>query len=214
MTRSGGDVFEEGDVGVALNGNLVVVVDDDQLAEAQGAREGCRLGCHAFLEVPVGGKGIGVMVYDLVAGAVVTRGQPALREGHADGVGQTLAQRAGGYFNAGGEAVFGVPGGPAAPLTELLEFLHGKIVTRQMEHGIKEGGGVTGGEDEAVAVGPVGIGRIVLEETVPQHVCHRGSAHRCAGMPGPRLLDCVYGQQADGVNAELVKSRNGQGNPL
>jgi hypothetical protein len=59
----------------------------------------------------------GVVVDDLgpEAGA-----QRFLGDGEAHGIGQALAQRAGGRLDPRGMAVFGVPGGARAPLAEAL----------------------------------------------------------------------------------------------
>ena len=74
------------------------------------AGERARLGRDALLEVAVGGDHEGVVVDDLVAGAVEARGQHALGERHADGVGDALAERAGRDLDAGRVAVLGVAG--------------------------------------------------------------------------------------------------------
>ncbi len=73
-----GHVLAEGDVGAALDGDIVVIVEHDQLAEPHGTGHGCGLRCDALLEVAVGDYGVGVVVNDLVAGLVVPAGQPAL----------------------------------------------------------------------------------------------------------------------------------------
>ena len=157
-------VFEEGYVGVSLDGNLVVVIYGDELAQAKGSGERGGFGGHSFLKVAIRDQGIGVVVNDFVAGAVEASGQPTLGEGHAHGVGESLPQRAGGDFDAGGEAVFRVTGGLAAPLPELLQLFHGKVIAGQVEQGIQQGRGVSGGKDEAVAVGPAGSEGLCLRK--------------------------------------------------
>ena len=54
-------------------------------------------------------------------------------------------------------------------------------------------------QHEAVAVRPVGIGRVVPEVAVPQHLGNVGHAHRGAGMAGLRFFNGVDSQHADGV---------------
>ena len=64
---------------------------------------------------------------------VAARRDHFFRQCHADGVGKTLAQGAGGGLDPGGVPVFGVPGGLAAPLAEALELIEGKIISAQVE---------------------------------------------------------------------------------
>ena len=68
---------------------------------------------------------------------------------------------------------------------------------------------MAGREDEAVAVGPDRVGRIVIQPLLPEAVGHGRQAHRRAGMAGLRLLDRVDRKRADGVDAELVHLAGG-----
>ena len=76
-----------------------------------------------------------------------------------------------------------------------------QVVARQVEQGILQHGGVAAGEDEPVAVGPVGIGGIVPEEPVPEHVGRGGERHGGARVAGLGCLHRVHGQRPDGVDA-------------
>ena len=59
-----------------------------------------RLGRDALLEVAVRADPVRPVVDDLVAGPVELGGEPALGDGHADGVGEALAERAGRRLDA------------------------------------------------------------------------------------------------------------------
>ena len=118
-------VLAEGDVSVALDGYLIVVIEHDELAQCEGAGHGGGLRRDAFLQIAVRNYGVGVVVDDLMAGFVEPAGQPALGQSHANSVAEALAQGAGGGLHAGGYAVFGMARGLAAPLPKLLEFVHG-----------------------------------------------------------------------------------------
>jgi hypothetical protein len=48
---------------------------------------------------------------------------------------------------------------------------------------------------------------IVLHETRPEYIGHGRSAHGHSGMTRVRLLNCVYGEKPNGVNAQLVELR-------
>ena len=124
--------------------------------------------------------------------------------GDADGHAEALAERAGGDFDAGGLAVLGVAGGVGAPLAELLELRHGQVVAGEMQRAVEQRRGVAVGEDEAVAVDPLGVGGIVLHELVVEQVGDGCAAEGRAGVAGVGLLNGVDGEEAEGVDGELV----------
>ena len=140
-----------------------------------------------------------------MAGAVELVAQAALGDGHPDGVGEALAERAGGRLDARCQAVLGVAGRDAAPLAERLEVLERDLVAGQVEERVEQHAGVAGGQHEPVAIGPVGARRRVAQEPRPDHVGHRRGAHRRARVPGIGLLDGVDRERPDGVDGELVE---------
>ena len=73
-----------------------------------------------------------------------------------DGVGEALAERTGGRFDARCQAPLRVARRPGAPLAEVLQVVDGQVVARQVEHRVEEHRGVPGREHEAVAIRPVG----------------------------------------------------------
>ena len=141
----------------------------------------------------------------VVTGLVVARGQVRFGHGHAHAHRKALAQRAGGHFDAGREAVLGMPGRLAAPLPEVLDLVQREIVTGEMQQRIQQHGAVPARQDEAIAIGPAGIARVVAQELGPQHVGHRRGAHRQTGMAGVGFLHAVDGQEANGIDAELIE---------
>ena len=60
-------------------------------------------------------------------------------------------------------------------------------------------------EHESVAIGPMGVGRVVAEKALPERIGGRRGIHRRARVPGLCLLDGVDGQRANGVDAEPVE---------
>jgi hypothetical protein len=107
------DVLGERDVGAALDGDLVVVVDQDQVAELLGAGDRGGLAADALLEVAVAGDGVDEVVERRGAQRGVGVEQAVLAaggHGHADGVADALAQRTGGGLDAGVWPYSGWPG--------------------------------------------------------------------------------------------------------
>ena len=88
------DVLGEGHRRRPVELDVVVVVEDDQLAQPEVAGEARRLGRDAFLEVAVGRDDVGPVIDDGAVGLVELGRQPSLGDGHPDRVGEALAERA------------------------------------------------------------------------------------------------------------------------
>ena len=95
-------VLGEGDVGVALDADVVVVVDDDQVAQPLMAAQAAGLGGDSLLKAAVAGDDVDPVIEEalsrigrLVEGAAHEAGV----HGHPDGRGEALSERAGGGFH-------------------------------------------------------------------------------------------------------------------
>jgi hypothetical protein len=184
---------------VAVDGDAVVVPEGGQLAQAPGAGERAGLVRDAFHQAAVAEEGVGAVVDDLVAGPVELGGEQFFRHGHADGVGDALAERAGGGLDARRVAVLGVARRLRVQLAELLDVVDADVVAGQVQQGVDEHRAVAVGEHEAVAVGPLRVGRVVAQVVVPQHLGDLRHAHGGAGVAGFGLFDRVHGEGADGA---------------
>jgi hypothetical protein len=197
---AGQDVLGEGQVGGAVNGDAVVVPEDDELGKPPGPSQGAGLSRDPLHQVSVRGQDVGVVVHHHVAGAVELGGQLPFRQGHPHGGGDPLPQRPRGHLHPRGVAVLGVARGLGAPLAEALELLQGKVVAREVEDGVKEHGAVPSGEDEAVPVGPGGVQGVVAQDLPVEEVGQGGHGHGHARVAALGLFHGVYGQEADGVH--------------
>ena len=189
----------------------VVVVQDDQPAQSQVAGDRARLGRHALLHVPVAGDHVGPVVDDVVAGAVELGGEPPLGDRHPHRVAEALAERAGGRLDPGRQAVLGVARRDRAPLAERLEVVEADVVPGQVQERVQQHRRVTRRQHEAVAVGPVRVGRRVAEVARPHRIGHRRGAHGRARVPGVGLLDAVDREGPDGVDRESIELVRGEG---
>ena len=155
------DVLGLGVLGHLVEGDLVGVVEDDEVVELLVGGEGGGLGGDTLLEATVTGEGEDVVVEDLVVVGVVDGLGHLLGGGETDGVGNTLSEGTGGALDAGGVVLgvgeLGVTGGHGVVLTEVLELIDGEVEASKVEPGVKEHGSVAGGKDEAVTVDPLGI---------------------------------------------------------
>ena len=78
----------------AVNGDTIVVVDQDQLAELKRAGERCDFVRNTFHHAAVAKENIRVMIDDLVARPIECRSERAFRKRHAHRVREPLAERA------------------------------------------------------------------------------------------------------------------------
>ena len=62
---------------------------------------------------------------------------------------------------------------------------------------------MTGGEDEAIAVGPDRIIRVEAQVVLPELIGDRCEGHGGAGMPGVGGLNRVHGEATNRVNGRL-----------
>ena len=122
------DVIAIGQVGLALDRNVIAVVEHHEFAQAQMTGQRERLVRKAFHQVTVAGDDIGVMVDRHVGAGIEPRRQHPLRQGHAHGVAAALAQRPGRGLDAHRVPVLGMSRRLASPLPELLQLLHRQVV--------------------------------------------------------------------------------------
>ena len=201
------DVLRPGHRRRAVELDVVVVVEDDQLAEPEVAGERRRL----RRRCPPGGRRRSRCAY-VQWSTIVWPGRlnsDARRRSAIampDRVREALAERPGRRFDARRQRR--TRGAPASSIPT-AGMTSGRRATRRSRSG---GGasreastGVAGRQHEPVAIRPVRVRRRVAEEAGPEHVGHRSGAHRGAGVTGVRLLDAVDRERPDGVDGQLVE---------
>ena len=187
-------VVPHGERRIALDRDVVRVVDENEVGQLHRAGPRADLVRDALLEVAVAAKDPG-----LVRDRRFLGGQ---RE--ADAHGNALAERSRRHLDAGHEPALGVARTAAAPLTEGLELVHRELAhAGEVKERVHEGGGVPAREDKAVAARPQGILRIDVEMLEPENARQVGHAQGRAGMSGVRLLDDVRAEAADGRRHEF-----------
>ncbi len=202
LEAAGHVLAAEGQGGPAIDGDLVVVVEVDEAAQAVVAGEAGRLRRHPLHQVAVRDQGVDEVVLEGVPGAEPRR-EHGLAERHADAVGEALPQRAARDLDARGVPELGMARGPGVELAERLEVLDGEIEAGEVQERVEQHRAVAGREQEAVAPGPAGIPGVEAQVASPQDEGHVGRAHGQARVPAVRLLDGVGGEEADGVDALL-----------
>ena len=152
--------------------HVVGVIENREATKAELTSDGRGLHGHALLKVTITANGVGVMVDDVEARTVESVGEVCLGHGHTHGHREALPKRTRRSLDPRRMTVLGVTGAAAAQLTEGLEVIHGEIVTTQVEQGVEQHGCMTTRENEAVAVEPGRIGRVVTHVMAEQLVAH------------------------------------------
>ena len=193
------DVFGKPAVYFAVDGNIVVVIQYHQFAQAQGAGQRAGFVGNAFHQAAVAEEYIGVVIDNVQAVFIEFGSQQFFGQRHAHSIGNTLSQWAGGGFHTVGVAVFGVAGSFAVELSEVFQVINADIIATQMQQAVQQHGSMAVGEYETIAIVKLRIGRIVLQKAAPQYFCHIGHAHRCARVAGVGLLYRIGRKKTDGV---------------
>jgi len=148
-----------------------------------------------------------VVIDDRMARPIEERREVCLCNRESNRITEALAQRTGGRFHARRVAVLRMPGRAALPLTELLEILERKVIAGQEQQRVEQHRCMARRQNEAIAVEPARILRVVPQMTRPQHVRQRCQRHGRTGMSRVGLLDGVHRQCANGVDTERLEPR-------
>src|SRR4030095_2130181 len=84
------DVFREGKARVALDRDVIVVIDPAEFIQAQMPRQRRRLGRDALHQAAVAANGVNAIVKNIESRPVVARRQPLLGYGYASACGDVL----------------------------------------------------------------------------------------------------------------------------
>ncbi len=131
--EAGRRVVGEPALGFAVDRNAVVVIEDDQLAQPERAGQRTGLVRDAFHKTAVAREAPGVMIHERGIGVIEARCQRGFTQRHAHGIGQTLAQRAGGRLDARGHEVFRMTRGLGMQLTKILDVVERYVIAGQMQ---------------------------------------------------------------------------------
>ena len=189
----------------------VVIIEYDQLSETQvpGERAGFVRG--PLHEVTVAAHHVREMIDDGVRRPIVHGSEVRLRHRHPDCRHDPLSERSRGGLDSCRQPMLGVPRCSAVPLAELADFLQGKVVAAEIQHSVQEHRGMSGRQDETIAVEPRRIARIVAHLPT-EHVGDGGKSHRRAGMAGVGALDGIDGEGPDRLDGELFDGHFLEGN--
>jgi len=195
QAEAGEHVVALSDLYAAIIGHPVVVPEKDELAQAQMSGERDHLLANAFLQAAVADQRVGVMIDDLRPEPFVEEG---FGDGHAGGIGNPLAERAGRRLDAAVRIELRMTLAMRAEFPEGFDFVDGDLlVTAQVEKRVEQHRPMPVRLHEAVAVEPQRILRIELQMAREKGRAGIGGAQRRAGVTLPDALDRVDGQETD-----------------
>ena len=189
-------VFRGGEAGRAVDGDAVVVEQDDQAIQAPMGGQRGGFVTDAFHQAAVTGQRVGVVIAQRRAELLAHH---AFGQRHADGEADALAERAGGAFDAVGKVEFRMSRSLAAETAELFDVVDGDFVAEQIGQRIHQHRAVARRQDETVAVRPFRILRIEFQELREQDRGDVGATERQSGMARTHALDRVHRKGADRI---------------
>ncbi len=212
-----GDILGEGKSGIALDRDVVAIVDPAKIAELQMAGKRGGLAADPLHHAAVAAQREDVVIEQGETRLVEIPRQPVCGNRHADARCNPLAKRSRCGLDTRGQVVFRMTWAFAVELAKALQIVErhrrsadplvifvDRLDAGQVQHRIEQGRGMAGGKHEAIAVRPDRILRIETEEILPQRVDDRRHRHRRARMAGFRLLNGVNAKGANGVDADFV----------
>ena len=123
-----GNIFGEGNIGGTVDGNMVVVIQGNQLSQTQVPGQGAGFSRNPFHIATVTQNHIGVVVHQIAVRLIETTGKMGFRHGQADRIGNALPEGTGGDFHTRSLKVLRVTGGARFPLPKLLDVVKGNAV--------------------------------------------------------------------------------------
>ena len=159
------------------NGNVVVIVDANQIPELQVSCQRRGLAGNAFHGTPISKEAESVVVDQLESWLVEHASGVCLGNSKTNSIGEALSERSSRHFDAGRIVRLRVAGSYAVDLAEVLEVVHAEFVAEEVEESILQHASVAIGQDETVPIEPRRVLRVEGHELVEEDVGHRGHAH-------------------------------------
>jgi hypothetical protein len=142
-----------------------------------------RLGGHTLHQVTVTALDDDPVIDDAETLSVEPSGQKTLGHRHPDGIGHTLAERAGRHLDTRQQSPFGMTSAARSHLTERADVLESHVITGQVQSAVKDHRGMPTREHESVSVRPGRARRVVTQVAGVEPVDDRGDIQRRTRWP-------------------------------
>lgn len=149
-----------------------------------------------FLEAAVTSEGNDVVVEESMLGSVELGRSALARHGVTDGITDALTERASGGFDTWSLVILGMAGSDAVKLAEVFERLKWDVIAGEVQPAVDEHRTVTCGQDEAVAVEPLGSGRVEVERLGEKDGTDFGTTEGESEVAGRAGVDGINGEAA------------------
>ena len=179
-----------------VEGDIIGVVNKDQVVQAEMSGECRRLGRDPFLQATVARETDDAVIKDGVSRGIELRRSHPGGEGHANGIAHALAERPARGLDAGCFAELRVTRRAAVELAEVLQLLQRQVIAGEMKPCVKEHAAVAGRKHETVAVDPPWLVGVVLESATVERRADFGAAERQTEVAGVAGVHGVNGQPA------------------
>ncbi|KJL43250.1 hypothetical protein RR49_00209 [Microbacterium ginsengisoli] len=202
------DVFGERDVGVVFDGDLVRVVDRDQVAQLLMPGQRRRFRGHAFLQVPVTGDHVDVVIERGRARGRVRVEQAPLVAGRVrepDRGRQPLTQRARRDLHTLGVSVLRVPGRQRPPRPQRFQVRQLQPEPAQEQLHILRQRRMPHRQDEPVTTNPRRVRRVMTQHPLIQQIRDRRQAHRRPRMTVPDPLHRIRRQHPRRIHRTRIE---------
>ena len=173
----------------AVELEVVDVDDDDEVVELILGRCQRAFPDNAFVDLAIAEDGVDLVILFL---------EQLAFHGDADGLGVAEAEGAGGGVDPGQVGGDRVPLQAAVVLAQGLEFFNGHVAAHG-ERRVPDRAGVALGENKAVTVLPLGVGRIEVHQIEVECGDEVGRRQRSSDVPGLGGVDHVNDIDAHGV---------------
>ena len=156
---------------------MVVVIHADEVSQLQVTSKRCRLASNTLHRASITEEAKGMIRDQIKSRLIEDTPSMCLRHRETDGIAETLSQRPGRHLDARSIMSFGVAGGNAVHLTEVLQIVHADFVAEEMEQSILQHASMAVGQHEAIPIDPVGVLWVEGHEFVEEDVGHRRHSH-------------------------------------
>mmetsp|Transcript_8408 Transcript_8408/g.18416 ORF Transcript_8408/g.18416 Transcript_8408/m.18416 type:complete len:493 (+) Transcript_8408:785-2263(+) len=178
-------------LGHLVESDAIGIVHDDEVVKLLVASKGNGLVCDALLQAAIAAEDDDVVVDDGVLIRVEGRRRELASRRKANTVGDTLAKWASGCLDTRGPSPLRVARGLGVLDTEVGNLLHGKVESRNVQPRVEEHGAVARRENEAVAVDPCRVRRVVNHFLAIEDGANLGAAKWQTHVTGLSLGDGI-----------------------
>ena len=160
---------------LAFNGDVVVVVNPNQIIQLQMASDTSSLATYAFHHATVATNRVGAKIKNLKAWSIECRGQPFLRHRHSNRIRQALSKRTRGCFQTTCPTMLRMSWAQTIELSKRLDGLNGNrglarqlaalvhfLRARQMQQTVNQHARMSIAQHKSIAIWPQRIGGIKL----------------------------------------------------